>query len=104
VRFLDIYENVDPRTRRRVSALVVIQSDQAVRLDTVLIAPAYRPEQSEDLGHLTPIIEADAVRFRVMVPELAAAPRAILKGRRIGSALAYRDALVRALDLLVLGN
>jgi hypothetical protein len=102
MRFLDLVENPDPKSRSAAPLLLVFQTDGTTRLATVLLVPCRYTTSSENLGSLTPLIETPVGVLRAMVPEMAAVPRARF-GAAIGSAIQHRDTLIRALDLLVTG-
>ena len=102
MQFLDLIENPDQATRADAPLLIVFQTGQARQLATVLLVPCRLSELSPDLGALTPLIDTPGGRLRAMVPEMAAVPRRAYSSI-VGSAAAHRDALIRALDLLVTG-
>jgi hypothetical protein len=103
MEFLDVIA-ID-ETSDGISALIVFQSEHFSALGTVLVVPCRAVDGvgGADLGRLTPVIELDGRRLRACVPEIASIPRVRLTGAVLGSAAPSRDALMAALDLLVLG-
>ena len=67
-----------------------------------IVAPLRREGRFAALPGLTPIVEVDGEMWIVRVQELAAVPASAL-GDRTGSLLGNRDALKRALDILIDG-
>jgi len=83
--------------------LVCLQSDFAQIAETVVIAPL---APFGKIGGVDPrifpeiIFQGDA--YRVMIPQLAAVPRRVLR-LPVGSVKAERDKLLAAIDLLFTG-
>jgi hypothetical protein len=100
VRFLDVLANPGSEA---APALLVFQSEHLDALATVLVVPCRPLDKADDLGRLTPIIRVACVRYRAIMPEMAAIRRTTLKGSWLGNAKDDRDALMAALDLLVSG-
>ena len=83
--------------------LVVGLQTDLIGLDASRIVAPLRAEG----GHaafpgLTPVVEAEGGRWLVRVQELAAVP-AVELGAPVGSLAVHRDALKRALDILIDG-
>lgn len=79
-----------------------LQTDLIGLEATRLVAPLRPAADAPPLPGLTPAVTVAGGAFLVMVPELAAVPRAAL-GPPEGSLAAHRDALLRALDILTHG-
>ncbi|TKA94743.1 plasmid maintenance protein CcdB [Cereibacter changlensis] len=67
-----------------------------------IVAPLREPERYAAFPGLTPLVEVEGVPWIVRVQELAAVPVAELRSA-VGSLSEYRDALKRALDILIDG-
>ena len=67
-----------------------------------VVAPLREAERYAAFPGLTPLVEHGGQRWAVRVQELAAAPGRELRNR-VGSLAAHRDALQRALDILIDG-
>lgn len=67
-----------------------------------IVAPLREAGHYAALPLLTPEVEAEGARWIVRVQELAAVPGAELRDR-VGSLSQHRDALKRALDILIDG-
>lgn len=67
-----------------------------------IVAPLREAGQYTAFPGLTPIVEVEGAAWIVRVPELAAVPGAELR-ETVGSLAAHRDALKRALDILIDG-
>lgn len=67
-----------------------------------IVAPLREASRYAAFPGLTPVVELDGTAWIVRVQELAAIPGAELRDR-IGSLDAHRDALKRALDILIDG-
>lgn len=98
----EIYKNPNPSASRRRPYLVVLQSDLLSVVETVVVAPLATLERTKPISRLTPIVDLDGLKHALMVHELAAIPRGILK-RCVGSAASKRDEILSALDLVFLG-
>lgn len=67
-----------------------------------VVAPLREAGRYVAFPGLTPIVEVEGVRWVVRIMELAAVPGVELR-ERIGSLVEHRDALKRALDILIDG-
>lgn len=67
-----------------------------------VVAPLRDAGRYTTFPGLTPVVEVESARFVVRTPELAAVPGSELRDR-IGSLEVHRDALKRALDILIDG-
>ena len=83
--------------------LVVDLQTDLIGIDASRIVAPLRPEgQFAALPGLTPVVAVDGETWIVRVQELAAVPASALRDRA-GSLIADRDALKRALDILIDG-
>ena len=84
-------------------ALVVDLQTDLIGIDgSRIVAPLRDARRFAAFPGLTPLVEVDGNALIVRVQELAAVPAAELR-RRVGSLAAERDALKRALDILIDG-
>lgn len=67
-----------------------------------IVAPLREAGRYAAFPGLTPVVEVDGLRWIVRVQELAAVPQADLRDR-VGALTDHRDALKRALDILIDG-
>lgn len=67
-----------------------------------IVAPLREADRYTAFPGLTPIVEVEGTTWIVRVQELAAVPGAELRDR-VGSLAEHRDALKRALDILIDG-
>lgn len=89
--------------RLRTGLLVVdLQTDLIGIEASRIVAPLREAGRHAAFPGLTPEIEAEGTRWIVRVQELAAVPAAEL-GPPVGTLAAHRDALKRALDILIDG-
>ncbi len=83
--------------------LVVDLQTDLIGIEASRIVAPLRPVGScAAFPGLTPVVEFDGARWIVRVQELAAVPGAELRAK-VGSLTSHRDALKRALDILVDG-
>lgn len=89
--------------RMKTGTLVVdLQTDLIGVEATRVVAPLREAGRHAALPGLTPEVTFDRTRWIVRVQELAAVPAAELC-ERMGTLTAERDALTRALDILIYG-
>lgn len=81
---------------------VDLQSDLIGLRATRLVAPLREAEAYPELPGLTPAVEVEGRRFVVQVPDMAAVPARAL-GPAVGELGAWRDELLRAVDILTRG-
>ena len=67
-----------------------------------IVAPLREVGRYATFPGLIPVVEVDGLMWIVRVPELAAVPAAELRNP-VGSLIEHRDALKRALDILIDG-
>ncbi|MFN7550096.1 MAG: CcdB family protein [Pseudomonadota bacterium] len=103
IRRFDVVRNPNPRTRRPVPYLVVLQSELLDGLDTRVVAPLARAGGVEGRAaeRLNPAFEVDGERVVMLTQMVGAAPLASLV--RVGSLESERHRIVDALDLLFSG-
>ncbi|WP_306006997.1 CcdB family protein [Aquicoccus porphyridii] len=89
--------------RLRDGQLVVdLQTDLIGIEASRVVAPLREASRYAAFPGLTPSVEVEGTAWIVRVPELAAVPGAELR-ELVGSLAAHRDALKRALDILIDG-
>jgi toxin CcdB len=89
--------------RLRNGQLVVDLQTDLIGIDASrIVAPLRETGRFATFPGLTPVVEHGAQRWIVRVQELAAVPGAELR-ERVGSLADQRDALKRALDILIDG-
>lgn len=89
--------------RLRSGVLVVDLQTDLIGIDASrIVAPLRQAGQHAAFPGLNPLIELAGAAWIVRVQELAAVPGAELR-ERVGSLIAHRDALKRALDILIDG-
>lgn len=85
------------------TAVVVLQSDLLAAMRTRVVAPLLPPGAAgPPLGRLTPEVEIGGRRL-VLLPQLAATLTLAELGRPVASLAGERDAILRAVDMLVSG-
>ena len=98
----DVYHHPDER-RGGYPLLVCLQSDIAGIANTVVIAPLTPLSTVDALNpRAFPEVVFEGRAYRVMIPQLAAVPRKLLKAYA-GNLLGERDKLLAAIDLLFTG-
>jgi len=101
-RQFDVYRHPDDG-RGGYPYLVCLQSDVAETAGTVVIAPLVPAERVAALRpQAFPEVLFEGSAYRVMIPQLAAVPRKLLK-IPVGSIHGERDKLLAAIDLLFTG-
>ncbi|MFT4149116.1 MAG: CcdB family protein [Paracoccaceae bacterium] len=89
--------------RLRSGTLVVDLQTDLIGIDASrIVAPLREADRFAAFPGLTPAVEAEGRDWIVRVQELAAVPGPELKVR-VGTLAPYRDALKRALDILIDG-
>jgi len=89
--------------RLRGGQLVVDLQTDLIGIDASrIVAPLRAADRYTAFAGLTPLVEVDGTVWVVRVQELAAVPGAELRDR-VGSLAVHRDALKRALDILIDG-
>lgn len=102
MRQFDIFRNPDAASARRRPYVVVLQSDLLSGVGTVVVAPLALPERTNAVSRLTPIVDVAGSRHVMLIHDLAAIERRVLK-RTVGTAAAMRDEILAAIDLVFIG-
>jgi len=102
MRQFEIFRNPDTVSARSRPYIVVLQSDFLSGVGSVVVAPLAPAARVKPLVRLTPKIPVGNSDYVVMMHELAAIPRKVLK-RSVGTAASKSDELVAALDLVFVG-
>ncbi len=104
MRQFDIVENANPRSKRHIPYLVILQAPLFDQLATRVVAPLIPLEDfGKPLAHLTPVISVADESFVVSIAELAGVPFAAL-GQKIDSLSENRHEIISALDFLFTGS
>jgi toxin CcdB len=82
--------------------VVILQHQHAHALDTVIVAPLMPRRALPALGRVRPKVDFEGREHIAAVDRLAAVERHSI-GYRVGSLDAYRDDLIRAIDVLFTG-
>ena len=82
--------------------VVDVQAPLLDELSTRVVIPLLPADGRGTIRDLNPVVDIDGRPFVVMTQELSAVPRTLLK-RSAGSLDAWRDEIVRALDVLLTG-
>jgi toxin CcdB len=99
----DVFVNPIPGARRVYPYVAVLQSDLASTGRERIVAPlAPKARLTGTVGRMTPHVRVANVDHVLLIPSMAAIAAADLRESR-GQLLAYRDAIVAALDYLFLG-
>ena len=98
----DIVENRNARTRRNFPFVIVLQSDRAASVGSLIVAPLERSHGAFSRSRIHPSVEVEGVRYVVLCERMAAVPLTTL-GRVVGSGEANRDAFTAAVDMLFTG-
>jgi len=99
----DVFTNPITAARRAYPFVVVLQADLADTGRERIVAPlAPTARLGGTVGRLTPHVHIAGIEHMLLVPSMAAIAPADVRGVR-GHLVAYRDAIVAALDNLFLG-
>ncbi len=99
----DVFVNPIPRARRVYPYVAVLQSDLANTGRERIVAPlAPKARLTGTVGRMTPHVQIANVDHVLLVPSMTAIAAEDLRDPR-GQLVAYRDAIVAALDYLFLG-
>jgi hypothetical protein len=99
----DVFTNPVPQARRVYPYVAILQSDLAETGRERIVAPLVpRARLSGTAGRLTPHVRVSDVDHVLLVPAMAAIVAGDLREHR-GQLVAYREAIVAALDYLFLG-
>jgi toxin CcdB len=99
----DVHRNPDARSRRIIPYLLVVQSDLLSDLTTCAVVPLVDAAHfGKPATRLNPVFDIEKARVVMSTAEIAGVPRRAL-GRLAGSLAPQRDAIVAAIDFLILG-
>jgi toxin CcdB len=103
IRRFDVVQNPNPRSRKAIPYLVVLQSELLDAMDTRIVAPLARTKGVSGRGaeRLNPLFEVDGERLVMLTQLVGAAPLAALT--RVATLEHERGRVVDALDLLFSG-
>ena len=82
--------------------VVDVQATLLDALSTRVVIPLLPADSGPTIRDLNPVVDIGGRPFVMMTQELSAVPRVLLK-RSVGSLDAWRDEIVRALDVLLTG-
>ena len=99
-----IYRNKSPRSKSTYPFLIDVQSDLLDELQTRVVIPLTRASTlvKKPLTNLTPALKFDGETYVLMTPQLAGLARTDL-GASTGSLAEQRQAILAALDFLIVG-
>ena len=98
----DIVENRNAKTRGNFPFVIVLQSDRAASVGSLIVAPLEKSRGPFFRSRIHPSVEVDGVRYVVLCERMAAVPLATL-GPLVGSGHVSRDAFTAAIDMLFTG-
>ena len=101
-RQFDIVENRNPRSRRDYPFVVILQSDRAEALNSLIVAPLVEAGGGFERSRIHPAIELAGVRYVLLCERMAAVEGKAL-GRPVGSAQERRYEINAAIDMLFTG-
>jgi toxin CcdB len=102
IRQFDVFPNPSLRSREDAPYVVVLQSQYAGDMPTVVVAPVYRAEAAERLTKLSVDVYLEDQDLVILLPELASINAAVLRSKR-GDFLSYEDDIRSALNRLFTG-
>jgi toxin CcdB len=102
IRQFDVFPNPSRRSREDAPYVVVLQSQYAGDLPTLVVAPVYRAEVAERLTKLSVDVRFDGQDLVILLPELVAIKAAMLRSRS-ADFLSYEDNIRAALNRLFTG-
>ncbi len=99
-----VYRNKNVRSRGTFPLLVDVQSDLLEDLQTRAVIPLSKAPglTRKPVSQLTPVIEFEGTQYLLVTPQLAGIACNEL-GIAMGSAAESRDAILAAMDFLLLG-
>jgi toxin CcdB len=99
-----VYRNKSARTKAIFPFLLDVQSDLLQELQTRVVIPLSKIASlnKRPLTQLTPILQFENDQYMLMTPQLAGIAQGDL-GAPAGSLTEFRDAIVAALDFLIVG-
>lgn len=99
----DVYKNSDPNTKQDAPYLLDVQAGILASLTTRVVMPLRKPSAREaPLPRLNPVLNFKNQSYALQTHEIAAVKKSKL-GEPIGNIAERRDAVVAAIDFLVVG-
>jgi toxin CcdB len=99
----DVLRNPEPRSRRAIPYLLAVQSDLLHDLATCVVVPLVTEAAfGKAATRLNPVFAVERTRVVMSTAEIVGVPRRIL-GKPVASLAGERDAILAALDFLLLG-
>lgn len=101
---LTIYRNKNPQSKTVFPLLLDVQSDLLEDLPTRTVIPLTQSATvtQKPLSRLTPFISVDGKPYMLLTYQLASVSKSVL-GAEVWVASEHRDAIIAALDFLVIG-
>jgi toxin CcdB len=101
---LDVFPNLDARTKTSIPFVLDVQSDLLSSLPTAIVIPLAIPESIESLPilRLNPKVDVGGTALVALTQDLAALPRRLLQSP-VANISPQRDEILAALDLLFTG-
>lgn len=99
-----VHRNKSQRTKSTFPLLVDVQSDLLDQLQTRVVIPLTKTSAlaKKPLSNLTPTLKFDGETYVLVTPQLAGIARTDL-GAQVGSLAEQRQAILAALDFLLMG-
>jgi toxin CcdB len=98
----DIVENRNAQTRSNFPFVIVLQSDRAASVGSLIVAPLEKSSGPFSRSRIHPSVEVDGIGYVVLCERMAAVPATTL-GRVVGSGHTNRYAFTAAIDMLFTG-
>jgi toxin CcdB len=98
----DIAEKRNAQTRRNFPFVIVLQSDRAASVGSLIVPPLEQSHGAFAQSRIHPAVEVDGVPYVVLCERMAAVPLTTL-GRVVGSGASSRYEIAAALDVLFTG-
>jgi toxin CcdB len=100
----DVYRNPNKATQQTFPFILDIQHEHLSALGTRIVLPLGRLTylKNESLGKLTPIIEYEGDKLRILTPQISSIPTNLLKDP-IGTLEHLRSEIFAALDFAITG-
>ncbi|MEW5853835.1 MAG: CcdB family protein [Myxococcota bacterium] len=100
----DVFRNPGPGARTGIPYLLDVQSDLLRHLATRVVIPLCRPSvlEGKPARYLNPAFEVEGKTVLLLTPQIAGVPKTAL-GVRVGNLAKERDAIIRAVDMVLAG-
>jgi toxin CcdB len=100
----DVYINPSSKTRDSFPYLVDIQQPLLGGIATRIVIPLGKAEKfnNEAMKNLTPLIKFESEQLLLLVPQIAAIPKKILKNP-VGTLAHFRAEIIAAVDFAITG-